>query len=156
MKKIIALVIAIVMMAAISVPAFAANLSTESNSGNVTMTYEVSGAWTVAIPEDFSLNESGTKTVTASNCFLNNGETLTVTVNSADGFKMMLGGTNTEIVIAYTVNGETAGPVEVLSVASGLATKEATVTFATTGTIPNVAGTYSDVLSFTVAVGSAG
>ena len=95
MKKILALVLAIVMMASMSVVAFATETQTNvldaaGNVGGTEIAYTTSQAYTVSIPANFTLaaNTPVEKTVTVSNYLLAKGATLTISITSeniADG-----------------------------------------------------------------------
>ena len=59
MKKLFALILAITMMATLSVTAFAADYDTAGDKG-MTVTYSVSPAYTVTIPETVTIGADGT------------------------------------------------------------------------------------------------
>lgn len=91
MKKIIALVVAIIMMAAIAVPAFAADETftfgpndAETGTYDTTVEFGVTGGYTVTIPQKivFDSNRQGTATITASSVVIAGNEQLHVTVYS--------------------------------------------------------------------------
>ena len=88
MKKIIALVVAIVMMAAMVVPGFAAVkediVANETNLGGTTITYGTNQMYTVTIPDSFRLEAGVDKeqTVTVSDYMLAADKVLTITVDS--------------------------------------------------------------------------
>lgn len=157
MKKIIALVIAIVMMAAISVPAFAAELNEtgEASKDGIEVSYEVSVAWSVSIPDSVSVgvNKTGTAAVSATGCYLPNAQSLKVNVTSTNGFKL-IHTENDQKSYTYTINSATSGTVKVLEVLAGAANGEgsATINFAVTGEETYVSGTYKDTLTFAVVV----
>ena len=160
MKKIIALVIAILMMAAIAVPAFAGTYDPEGEN-TVEVKYTVDGGYVVTIIDAVTLGEKDATVaagnVSVSNAILEEGKTLTVTVKSTNGFTVNNSGSKT---IAYSMTigeGEaiTSGTdaKTVLTVESGTATGSVAVSFARTGDVPaNVAGEFTDTLTFEVAV----
>ena len=110
MKKIIAIVLAVVMIAAMSVTVFAADkvLAKDDNSSTsdvVPVTYTSAKGYEVSIPEKFELvdaNATGVATgegiVTINKAKLNNNETLTVTVASQNNNKDMVDGYNWKLV----------------------------------------------------------
>ena len=119
MKKILALVLAIIMMAAIAVPAFAEDPvredrtqvenfvgdadNTETVSPDVKVTYGVAQTYTLSIPADVALedytNQGGndtnlnnlraTASIGATNVKINGKETLTVTATSKNSWKLV-------------------------------------------------------------------
>lgn len=91
MRKIIAIVLAVVMIAAMSVTVFAEkNLSNEdTKSPAIPVTYNVDKGYTITIPDNFELTDTnddtaaeGTGNVVINSAKLNSGETLKVTVTS--------------------------------------------------------------------------
>ena len=106
MKKIVALMLAFVMMAAASLTAFAdvtpaehykpnpeKKLTVDGETGLVEVTYEVSAKWQILIPADVVFVETyGLKflaDVEAQSARIPIGQTLTLTVESANGYKMI-------------------------------------------------------------------
>ena len=104
MKKLVALVLALVMVFAMAVPAFAeedlqhykANpeqkLTGDGETGLVDVTYEVSAKWEILLPADVSFYETyGLKflaDVAAQSARIPNGQTLTLSVRSEHGYVM--------------------------------------------------------------------
>ena len=87
MKKIIALALALVMMAAIAVPTFAANKTFDqaANSSTAIVEYGVGQTYTVTIPEKIVIDSAslnGTADISASNVKIAGGNTLNVRVSS--------------------------------------------------------------------------
>ena len=94
MKKIFAIALVIVMMAAISIPAFAADFVGNADGavgGSTTVRYGVDQTYTVSIPETITLNtpvgdtgkKSGTGDITVSDVCIPANRTLRLTVNSS-------------------------------------------------------------------------
>lgn len=158
MKKIIALVIAIVMMAAIAVPAFAETtiIADTNTPSDLTVSYTVTGSWSVSVPNSVTLGATGegvNATVSAEGT-LSEGQTLTLKLAAAENGKFEL--VNGTYKIPYTVKGTgealAEGAVTALTlVAPAEETGDVTITF-TAGEIPNIAGTYTQTLSFTVTI----
>ena len=86
MKKIIALVVALVMMAAMAVPAFAAEFTDDvvNNAGGTTITYGATQAYTVTVPANFTLaaNTDTTATLSVSNYMISATKVLKISVDS--------------------------------------------------------------------------
>ena len=108
MKKLIALALAIIMMTAMALPAFAADdisaevddhyaaeneLNDENQEGDVYVLYTVSSKYTVLIPDNVMFSEThGFKflaDIAATNVRIGNGQQLTVSVTSENSYKMM-------------------------------------------------------------------
>lgn len=130
MRKIIAIILAVVMLAAMSIPAFAAKTLKDDNnakaSDTVPVTYTSSQGYEVTIPDSFELNDLGTGVdekidgyatgsgeVKATKAKINIGKKLVVTVASKDNpatgaswnLKEANGETYVEngVTIAYTI-----------------------------------------------------
>lgn len=90
MKKIIALVVALVMMAAIAVPAFAAETTLTGNSataGGTKLIYGTSQSYTVTIPPQIELaagTNSEAQTVSISNYKLATNKRVSISIDSAN------------------------------------------------------------------------
>ena len=164
MKKIIALVVAIVMMAAMAVPAFAdisVNGTAVTNSTSTLLEYGVAQVYEVTIPAEVDLNEENpTANVALANGFcLPFGESLKIRVdNSKDAWKLT-DTANSDNVISYTVKkGETNVAkndiiLEVAAVANS-ANAGTSVDLSFVFTKPSFAGTYQDTLTFTASLGA--
>ncbi len=161
MKKALSLALALVFAFALAIPAFAENTNMSGNSQNVTATYTVSEAYTVSIPSGitFDADKSAQETVSVSGALINSGKKVQVKLAAADeddAFELEYI-ENSAVVeaLTYTVKvGETsvaATGTEVLSVAAGTATGSAIIDFAITEDA-NYQGTYTDSLTFSVAV----
>ncbi len=158
MKKFIALAIAIIMMAALAVPAFAAEIDEETvnKTAQSTVSYKTGESYTVTIPETITVgNATGSDFSIDAN--REAGKTITVTVVSTNGFKL-----NANEDYAYTLSvkiGENA-PTVITAQDNTVASTTAKQTvsakliaaWADGCTAPEAAGTYSDTLTFTVAL----
>ncbi len=174
MKKTIALILAIVMMAAMAVPAFAAasvETQTVSAAGSqeATVTYGVTETYKVTLPSAINFNDAKTvdATVTvADNMVIKNNTSVKVTMISKENQGIATGEwkmvSEEGAVLKYTVTKPTAVNVpnnfggtaeEILSVPSNAAGTggSVTLTFATEGT--SQAGTFTDTITFGVSVG---
>ena len=154
MKKLFALILAVVMIATMSVTAFAAN----TTGGSTEVKFTVDPTYTVTIPATVELNKvEDNGTVTYENDYtltaqagvrLKKGEYIEVTV--ASDFEM----TTTEgATLAYTI---TAGGNDVAN--NGIVAEfdtdkaEQTATIHIAANDPDYAGEYEDTVTFTVAV----
>lgn len=153
MKKLFALLLAITMMATLSVTAFATDYDTAGNKG-MTVTYSVSPAYTVTIPETVTIGADGTeKTVSAEGVVVNKGEYVSVTLAADNNFTVK---TTEGAELAYTVtaNGEAvAAGGEILAVnPKDGKTGTANITFDIDESAIKYAGTYTGTATFTIAV----
>ena len=172
MKKVLALVVAVIMMAAIAVPTFAAF---EDDRSQTLVELGVGQAYVVSIPEKvtFDANLEGSATIIASSVKIAGNQTLQITVESnnydvgedeesdlddswvlkeKDGnsddvmYMITVDGNNVvsekTIVLAVTSNDDYTIPNDVTSGT----TKTAVLSFTTEGT--SQVGTYQDILSF--------
>ena len=153
MKKLFALILAITMMATISVTAFAANYDTTGNKG-MTVTYSVAPAYIVTIPETVTIGAGGTeKTVSAEDVVVNKGQYVSVALAADNNFTVKTA-EGAELTYTVTANGEAvAEGDEILAVnpADGK-TGSASVTFAIDESAIQYAGTYTGSAIFTIAV----
>ena len=158
MKKIIALLIAIVMMAAIAVPAFAAEYDPDGDN-KVIVSYNVSGGYTVTIIDSIVLGDKDTAVsagnVAVSDVLLDAGQTLTVSVTSANGYAVKNGDNAIAYSMTYGEETVTEGTeaTAILTVASGTTAGSVALSFTRTADAPaGVAGTFEDELTFNVVV----
>ena len=154
MKKIVSIALALAMICALSVFVYA-------EDSNVTVEYEVAANYTVVIPESINM-AGGTATQTISvtaGSLIFADETLNVTVsasaNYVDGFRMV-NSKKADVFLNYTITaGEAAialGDVVLTATADEVfAGKEATIVV--TAGQPTSAGTYSDILTFSIGTG---
>ena len=153
MKKLLALILAITMMATLSVTAFATDYDTAGNKG-MNVTYSVNPGYTVTIPETVTIGADGTEaTVSAENVVVNKGQYVSVTLAVDNNFTVTTT-EGAELTYTVTANGKavTAGG-EILAVnpADGK-TGTATITFDIDETAIQYAGTYTGSATFTIAV----
>ena len=155
MKKLFALILAVVMIATMSTTAFAAvdQDSTDPNS-SINVTYSVAPAYTVTIPETVTIGAEGTSTtVSAADVVVNKGQYVSVTLAADNNFTVKTA-EGAELTYTVTANGETVAPGgEILAVnpADGK-TGTATVTFDIDESTIQYAGTYTGTATFTIAV----
>ena len=153
MKKLFALLLAITMMATLSVTAFAADYDTTGDKG-MDVTYSVNPGYTVTIPETVTIGADGTeKTVSAADVVVEKGQYVSVTL-AADNNFTVTSGEGATLTYTVTKGGQpVAAGDEILAVnpADGK-TGSATVTFAIDESDIKYAGTYTGSATFTIAV----
>ena len=153
MKKLFALIFAIVMIATLSFTAFATNADPDDDRG-VTVTYTVEPTYTVTIPA--TVNESESFKVSAVGVVLNTYEKLTVTLqsdftlrneqNAELAFKINDGAiTNNAVVLSITGNGDKNNPLA----------KDSDPLTAEIAEEAKYSGTYQGTITFTLAVSTA-
>ena len=153
MKKLFALILAVVMIATMSTTAFAAN----TTGGSTEVSFNVDPTYTVTIPATVELNKvEDNGTVTYENDYtiganagvrLKKNEYIEVTV--ASDFEM----TTTEgATLAYTITKDDADLVDSIVAVFGTAKAEQTSTIHIAANDPDYAGEYKDTVTFTVAV----
>ena len=154
MKKLFALILAVVMIATMSVTAFAAN----TTGGSTEVSFNVDPTYTVTIPATVELQKvEDNGTVTYENDYtltaqagvrLKKGEYIEVTV--ASDFEM----TTTEgATLAYTITAEGAAVANNGVLAEFETNKSAqSTTIHIAANDPDYAGEYKDTVTFTVAV----
>ena len=153
MKKLFALLLAITMMATLSVTAFAADYDTTGDKG-MTVTYSVAPAYTVTIPETVTIGADGTeKTVSAEGVVVEKGQYVSVTLAADNNFTVKTT-EGAELTYTVTANGENvAAGGEILTVnPTDGKTGTATITFDIDETKIQYAGTYTGSATFTIAV----
>ena len=151
MKKLLALILAITMMATLSVTAFAADYDTTGNKG-MNVTYSVAPAYTVTIPTDVTIDGNST-TISAENVVVEKGKYVSVTLADDNDFTVRTQ-QGAELDYTVTANGaNVAAGDEILAVnpTDGEA-GSATVTFAIDESDIQYAGTYTGSATFTIAV----
>ena len=152
MKKLFALILTIVLMATLSVTAFAADYDTAGDKG-MTVTYQVDPTFTVTIPATVALGE--TATIKAENVIVAKGKQVEVTLTNANDFKVT---TPQGASLTYTVkNDETTvneGDTVLTVNPDNGKTGETTLTFTTPETV-KFAGDYTGTVTFTIAVNTA-
>jgi hypothetical protein len=158
MKKLFALILAIALMATMSVTAFAAdntfNYEENPQSNGTTVTYEVAPTYTVTIPETVTIGADGTeKTVSAEDVVVNKGQYVSVTLAADNNFTVKTA-EGAELAYTVTANGEAvAAGGEILAVnPTDGKTGTATITFDIDESAIQYAGTYIGTATFTIAV----
>ena len=153
MKKLFALILAITMMATLSVTAFAADYDTAGDKG-MNVTYSVAPAYTVTIPKTVTIGADGTeKTVSAEGVVVNKGQYVSVTLAENNDFTVKTA-EGAELPYTVTANGErVAAGDEILAVnpANGKS-GTANITFDIEESAIQYAGTYTGTAIFTIAV----
>lgn len=153
MKKLFALILAIALMATLSVTAFAADYDTTGDKG-MNVTYSVNPGYTVTIPETVTIGADGTeKTVSAEGVVVKKGQYVSVTLAADNNFtvKTTEGATLTYTVTANGENIAAGGEILAVNPADGK-TGTATVTFDIDEAAIQYAGTYTGSATFTIAV----
>lgn len=155
MKKIISLALAVLMIAAMSVTAFAADIKqdTANKTGDVTIEYTQSESYVVIIPDSMTVGTDAT--VEVNDIVIGYNKQLTVSVSSQNEWKLK----NNDDGLGYTLHigetGVTSTNNTVLTAASGdTASKTLSVTIDPNQS-PKYAGNYTDTLTFNVSVGDA-
>ena len=153
MKKIFALILAIALMASLSVTAFAAN----TTGGSTEVSFNVDPTYTVIIPATVELNKvDADDAVTYENDYtitaqagvrLKKGEYIEVTVSS--DYEM----TTTEgATLAYTITKDNAALVDSIVAVFGTDKAEQSSTIHIAAGDPEYAGEYKDTVTFTLEV----
>ena len=150
MKKVISVLLAVLMLAALMVPAFAATLTQDQNSGGATVKTDTSpvtgdGAYTVTYAAEISVPWNSTAAVSSNytvETHLKTGKQLLVTATS-DGIM-----TYNALELPYTLGGDlsyTAGAAE-------NATKAITVTVAQSAWDKAPIAEYTDTITYTAKI----
>ena len=154
MKKILTLFLAIVMMAIVSVTAFAVNYDTTGDKG-MTVTYSVAPAYTVTIPAGITIDANGTatETISADDVVVEKGKYVSVTLSIDNDFIVTTPqGAELSYTVAANGNAITAGG-EILAVDPAVdKIGSANITFAIDESAIQYAGTYTGTATFTVAI----
>ena len=153
MKKLLALILAIALMATMSVSAFAADYDTTGDKG-MEVTYSVNPGYTVTIPETVTIGANGTSaTVSAEDVVVEKGRYVSITLAADNNFTVKTA-EGAELTYTVTANGENiAAGGEILTVnpADGK-TGTANITFDIDESAIQYAGTYTGSATFTIAV----
>ena len=153
MKKLFALLLAITMMATLSVTAFAAEYDTAGDKG-MDVTYSVEPGYTVTIPPTVTIGTSGTSAeISAADVVVEKGQYVSVTLADDNDFTVR---TQQGAELSYTVNANGAnvaagGEILVVNPTDGK-TGTATITFDIDESAIQYAGTYTGSATFTIAV----
>ena len=153
MRKLFALILAIALMATLSVTAFAADYDTAGEKG-MNITYTVAPTYTVTIPEDVTIDTAGTeKVVSADGVVVNKGQYVSVSLDEDNDFTVRTA-QGAELTYTVTANGEeVAAGGEILAVnPKDGKTGTATITFDIDESNIQYAGTYTGSATFTIAV----
>ena len=151
MKKLLALILAVALMATLSVTAFAADYDTEGDKG-MTVTYSVAPAYTVTIPTDVTI-DGNSATISAEDVVVEKGQYVSVTLAENNNFTVKTA-EGAELAYTVTADGEAvAAGDEILAVnpADGK-TGTATITFDIDESAIKYAGTYTGSATFTISV----
>ena len=151
MKKLFALLLAITMMATLSVTAFAADYDTAGDKG-MNVTYSVAPAYTVTIPTDVTI-DGNAATISAEDVVVEKGKYVSVSLAADNDFTVATA-EGAELTYTVTANGaNVAAGGEILAVnPTDGKTGSATVTFAIDESAIKYAGTYTGTATFTIAV----
>ncbi len=151
MKKLFALILAITMMATLSVTAFAADYNTTGNKG-MNVTYSVPEFYYVTIPTDVTIDGNST-TISAEDVVVEKGQYVSVTLAENNNFtvKTTEGAELTYTVTANDKNIAAGGEVLAVNPKDGK-TGTATITFDIDESAIKYAGTYTGSATFTIAV----
>jgi uncharacterized cupin superfamily protein len=158
MKK-LRVLMAIVLMLVVAAPVFAANLTQDTTTGTMNVTYGVGETYTISIPDSLGFTQDLTQTVDVSvtDVLLPHGKTLTLSLTSANDYKLVY--EDSEIVYTVTKGSVafTSQVTEVLTVSAGdpEATTTESLTFATTSeaiAAATLSGQHVDTLTFTASV----
>ena len=153
MKKLIAVLSALVMLSALTVP-----FTAFAEEKNTVVQFDVDPSYLITIPQKVTLNGTygqpytGSGTITAEKVFLEEGKKIGITLTSASQFNLKLSD-NTNL--PYTAKG--AAFPELTNKANGGKVAEfaeagnTTISF-TTDTAPQYAGKYTDSVVFTIAI----
>ena len=156
MKKLFALLLAIAMMATLSVTAFAAEYDTTGNKG-MDVTYSVEPGYTVTIPPTVTIVTSGTSAeISAADVVVEKGQYVSVTLAADNNFTVTSGegATLTYTVTANDKDIAAGGEILAVNPADGK-TGTATITFDIDESAIQYAGTYIGTATFTIAVNPA-
>ena len=151
MKKLFALLLAITMMATLSVTAFAADYDTAGDKG-MNVTYSVNPGYTVTIPTDVTIDGNST-TISAEDVVVEKGQYVSVTLAADNNFTVKTT-EGAELTYTVTANGENVAPGgEILAVnPADSAAGTANITFDIDESAIQYAGTYTGSATFTIAV----
>lgn len=157
MKKLLSVILAIAIMMTLSISAFATKaFDQDTDSDTTDVTLNITTAYTISIPAtvEFAAGAlSVQKAITATDVLLKNNFQITVAIDSENDFNLK---TTENATLPYTV--KTSNEEEAQAVADGATVATFTdddtqaLYFATS--LPDVAGEYSDTVTFTVAVGA--
>ena len=151
MKKLFALILAIALMATLSVTAFAAEYDTTGDKG-MNVTYSVAPAYTVTIPTDVTI-DGNAATISAEDVVVEKGQYVSVSLAADNDFTVATA-EGAELTYTVTANGENVAPGgEILAVNPADGKTDSTpITFDIDESAIKYAGTYTGSATFTIAV----
>lgn len=156
MKKLLALVLAVLMLCSVSVTAFAADLDKGNSVGSMTVSYGVEDGYVVTIPADVVVNTTGVeKMLSASSVLLPDGKTLTVSISSANDFKLDYAGSKIPYTVSIGSTEQTNATFNALSITSGTTSGSVKLIFKTTDADiakATKSGNHTDTITFTCGV----
>lgn len=165
MKKLLTVVLTLAMVLSLSVTAFAADINQDIDpkTGSTNVTFNVDPTYTVTIPATVELVKTGTDTITyekdmtitaAAGVRLLEGQSIQVTLTS--DFNLETAASSTyKLPYTVTVGGSTIQNNGVVATfGTNTAEQSSTLHFAANN--PTYAGDYSDTVTFTISVVTAG
>lgn len=157
MKKLFAVLMAMLIVFSICVPSFAVEIDNTNTSGNAIATYEANSSFKVTIPTYIAPSEKGETasanmySVTASDVFIPDGNQLTVTVDY-DGVLTDRNGVEIPYKL-FSGGSEVTNGQKIIAKDAGNPDDTATVNFsAAVQAEPRYAGTYIDNVTFNISV----
>ena len=157
MKKLFAVLMAMLIVFSICVPSFAVEIDNTNTSGNAIATYEANSSFKVTIPTYIAPSEKGETasanmySVTASDVFIPDGNQLTVTVDY-DGILTDRNGVEIPYKL-FSGGSEVTNGQKIIAKDAGNPDDTATVNFsAAVQAEPRYAGTYTDTVTFNISV----
>lgn len=157
MKKLFAVLMAMLIVFSICVPSFAVEIDNTNTSGNAIATYEANSSFKVTIPTYIAPSEKGETasanmySVTASDVFIPDGNQLTVTVDY-DGVLTDRNGVEIPYKL-FSGGSEVTNGQKIIAKDAGNPDDTATVNFsAAVQAEPRYAGTYTDTVKFNISV----
>ena len=155
MKKLFAILLAVAMMATMSITAFAADYNTTGDK-TTDVTYTVAPTYTVTIPQDVTINDAGTeKTVSAENVVVLKGQYVSVSLAAENNFvvKTAQGAELTYTVTKGNTNIVAGGEILAVNPDNGK-TGSTEIIFDIDENMIKYAGAYTGTATFTIAVKS--
>ena len=170
-KKTLATLLTLTMLTTAAVPVFAAegDITTDKGTGATKLTYTATENFIVVIPPNVTLeNGIGTGKIEVTSATLDPSHSLNVSITDSknkdadNAFRMILTGTSgdTAKYVSYVITDKDDKAVKLdsdlstpfLSVASGVGTGSAELTYTAAKSTASVTGEYTDTLTFTATV----
>lgn len=161
MKKLLTIMLALVMVLSLSVDAFSAGITQDSNTktADTSVTFNVDPTYTVTVPATVTLAKAADgsykqdATITATDVRLLEDQTITVTL--ASDFKLITGAAGATYELDYKVTvGDSSTAIAtgdtVATFTTDTNSQSSTLHFAAEN--PTYAGEYSDTVTFTISV----